>query len=112
MKSSITDAAKNRTIAFISTLLQNYGEARADVPSAHFRRQALVFYGRETLSRLTWGADEFDDVMKERAFELGLAHLRAAGTSVDTMDVSIFDSETLTPFERLFEKAREILTAR
>ena len=112
MKSSITDAAKNRTIAFISTLLQNYGEARADVPSPHFRRQALVFYGRETLSRLTWDADEFDDVMKERAFELGLAHLRAAGTSVDTMDVSIFDSETLTPFERLFEKAREIITAR
>ena len=38
--------------------------------------------------------------------------LRAAGTSVDTMDVaSYFDSETVTPYERLFEKAI-ILAAR
>jgi len=28
------------------------------------------------------------------------------------MDVSIFDSETMTPYESLFEKAREILAAR
>ena len=38
--------------------------------------------------------------------------LRAAGTSVDAMDVvSIFNSETATPYERLFEKAI-ILAAR
>ena len=50
--------------------------------------------------------------MKGRALELGLACLRAAGASVDTMDVSIlfiFDSETVTPYERLFEKARAII---
>ena len=112
MKSSFTDAAKNRTNAFISTMLQHYGQVRADVPSPHFRRQALVMYGRETLSILKLKADELDDKMKERAFKLGLAYLRAAGTSVDTMDVSIFDSETVTPYERLFEKARVILAAR
>jgi hypothetical protein len=112
LKSSFTDAAKNRTSAFISTMLQNYGQARADVPSPDFRRQSLIFYGRETINLLKWNADEFDDTMKERALEVGLAYLRAAGASVDTMDVSIFDSETLTPYERLFEKARVILTAR
>ena len=112
LKSSFTDDVKNRTNAFISTMLQNYGQIRGDVPSSHFRRQALVFYGRETLSMLKWNADEFDDTMKERTLELGLTYLRAAGTSVDTMDVSIFDSETVTPYERLFEKAREILAAR
>jgi len=109
LKSSFTKAAKNRTNVFISTMLQNYGQAREDVPSPQFKRQALVFYGRETLSLLKWNADEFDDTMKERTLEVGLAYLRAAGTSVDTMDVSIFDSETLTPYERLFEKARAIL---
>ena len=112
LKSSFTDAAKNRTDTFISTMLQNYGQARADVPSPHFRRQALIIYGRETLSLLKSNADEFDDTMKEKALELGLAYLRAAGTSVDTMDMSIFDSETVTPYERLFEKARVILAAR
>ena len=114
MKSSFSDAAKNRTNAFISTLLQNYGQVRADIPSPHFKRQALVIYGRATLSLLKWNADEFDDTMKERALELGLAYLRAANTSVDTMDESIFDSdsETLTPYERLFEKARAILATR
>ena len=111
MKSGFTDAAKNRTNAFISTMLQNYGQVRADVPSLHFQRQALVLYGRETLSLLKWSADEFDDAMREKAFDLGLVCLRAAGTSVDTMDVSIFDSETVSPYERLFEKAREILAA-
>ena len=50
--------------------------------------------------------------MKERALELGLTYLRAAGASVDTMDVSIFDSESVTPYERLFEKARAMLAAR
>ena len=112
LKSSFTDAAKNRANAFLSTMLQNYGQVRADVPSPHFRRQALVFYGRETLSLVKWNADEFDDEMKERALELGLAYLRAAGSSVDTMDVAIFDSETVTPYERLFEKARAVLAAR
>jgi len=111
LKSNITDAAKNHTDAFISTMLQNYGQVRADVPSPHFKRQALVFYGRETLSRLNWNADGFDDTMKERALELGLTYLRASGAWVDTMDVSIFDSETVTPYERLFEKARAILNA-
>jgi hypothetical protein len=109
LKSSFTEAAKNRTNAFISIMLQNYGQARADAPSPHFRRQALVLYGREALSLLKWNADEFDDTMKERTLELGLTYLRAAGTSVDTMDVSIFDSESVTPYERLFEKARAIL---
>jgi len=112
LKSSITDVAKNRTNAFISTMLQTYGQVRADVPSPHFRRQALIFYGRETISLMKWNADEFDDTMKERALEVGLAYLRAAGASVDTMDMSIFDSETVTPYERLFEKARVILAAR
>ena len=112
MKSSTTDAAKNRTRKFISTMLQNYGQGRADIPSPHFRRQALIFYGREIISLLKWNADEFDDRMKEKALELGLAYLRAAGTSVDTMDVSIFDSEIVSPYERLFEKARAMLAAR
>ena len=112
MKSNVTDTAKNRTNAFISTMLQNYGQVRADVPSPHFRRQALIIYGRETLSFLKWGADQLDDTMKERVLELGLVYLRAAGSSVDTMDVSIFDSETVTPYERLFEKAKVILATR
>ena len=115
LKSSITDAAKNRTNAFISTMLQNYGQVRGDIPSPHFRRQALIFYGREVINLLKWNADEFeDDKMKERALELGLTYLRAAGASVDTTDVSIFDSETasVTPYERLFEKAKAILAAR
>ena len=111
LKSNTTDAAKNRTNAFISTMLQNYGQVRADVPSPHFRRQALIFYGRETLNNLKWNSNEFDDAMKERALELGIAYLRAAGASVDTMDASIFDSESVTPYERLFEKARAIISA-
>ena len=112
LKSSITDAAKNLTNAFNSTMLRNYGQVRGDVPSPHFRRQALIFYGREIINILKWNADEFDDKMKERALELGLAYLRAAGASVDTMDISIFDSETLSPYESLFEKARAMLAAR
>ena len=113
MKSSTSDAAKNRTRKFISTMLQNYGQGRADIPSPHFKRQALIFYGREIISLLKWKADEFDDDnMKERALELGLAYLRAAGASVDTMDISIFDSKTVSPYERLFEKARAMLAAR
>ena len=114
LKSTITEAAKNRTNVFISTLLQNYGQVRKEVPSPHFRRQALIVYGRESINLLKWNADEFDDItMKERALEIGLAYLKAAGTSVDTMDVSIFDSpETVTPYERLFEKARAMLAAR
>jgi hypothetical protein len=94
-------------------MLQNYGQVRADVPSPHFKRQALIFYGREIINLLKWDADEFDDKKKERALELGLAYLRAASASVETMDVSIFDSETLpaTPYEMLFEKARAILAA-
>ena len=112
LKSSTTDAAKNRTRKFISTMLQNYGQGRADIPSPHFRRQALIFYGREIISLLKWNADEFDDRMKEKALELGLAYLRAAGTSVDTMDVSILNSEIVSPYERLFEKARAMLAAR
>jgi hypothetical protein len=94
-------------------MLQNYGQVRADVPSPHFRRQALIFYGREIISFLKWGADEFDDKMKGKALELGLVYLRAAGASVDTMDVSIFDSENaVTPYERMFEKARAMLAVR
>jgi hypothetical protein len=50
--------------------------------------------------------------MKDKALELGLTYLRAAGDSVDTTDVSIFDSETVTPYERLFVKAKAILAAR
>ena len=111
LKPSFTDAAKNLTNAFISTMLQSYGQVRGDVPSQNFI-QALVFYGRETLSIIKWNADEFDYTMKERALELGLAYLGAAGSSVDTMDVSIFDSEAVTPYERLFEKGRATLAAR
>ena len=113
---SFTDAAKDRTNTFISTMLQNYGQARADIPSPHFKRQALIYYGRETINVLKWYADEIgdDNTMKEKVFELGLAYLRAAGASVDTMDVSIFDDSetTVSPYERLFEKAKKILAAR
>ena len=110
LKSSFTDAEKKRATKFISTMLRNYGQVRADVPS----RDALITYGRETISLIKWGADEFDDSMKQRALESGLAYLRAAGESVDTMNVSIFDSEsvTITPYESLYEKARAILAAR
>jgi hypothetical protein len=115
-KPSSTDAAKNRTNTFISTMLQNYGQVRADVPSPHFKRQALIYYGRETISLLKWYADEIDDdnTMKEKILELGLTYLRAAGASVDTMDVSIFDDSetTVSPYERLFEKAKTIIAAR
>ena len=112
MKPNFTDTAKDLTDAFISTMLQNYGQVRGDVPSPNFLRQSLVFYGRETLSIIKWNADEFDDTMKERSLELGLAYLRAAGSSVDMMDMSIFDSEAVTPYERLFEKGRALLAAR
>jgi hypothetical protein len=109
LKSSSTNAAKKRTTAFIGAMLRNYGQVRADVPSPHFRRYALIFHGCETIRLLK---DEFDDVMKQKALESGLVYLRAAGESVDTMDVSIFDSETETPYESLYEKARVILAAR
>ena len=112
MKTSNTDAAKNRADAFTSTMLQNYGQLRGDVPSPHFKRQALIFYGREIISLLKWNADEFDDTMKERALKLGLTYLRAADASVDTMDMSIFDSDAVTPYERLYEKAKGVLAAR
>ena len=114
LKSSFTDAEKERATKFISTMLRNYGQVRTDVPSPHFRRDALITYGRETISLIKWGVDEFDDSMKQRALDSGLAYLRAAGESVDTMDVSIFDSEsvTITPYESLYEKARAILAAR
>ena len=111
LKSSIADSAKNLTNAFISTMLQNYGQARGDVPSPHFTRQAFIIYGREIITLLKWNADEFDDTMKEKVLELGLTYLRAAGASVDSMDMSIFDSETMPPYERLFEKARAMLAA-
>ena len=92
-------------------MLQNYGQVRGDVPSPHFRRQALIVYGCEIISLLKWKVDEFDDKMKDKGLELGLTYLRAAGASVDTTDVSIFDSETVTPYERLFEKAKAILAS-
>jgi len=113
LKSSTSDAAMKSATTFISIMLRNYGQVRADVPSPRFRRHALITHGRETISLLKWLADQFDDdSMRQRALESGLVYLRAAGESVDTMDVSIFDSETMTPYESLFEKAREILTAR
>ena len=43
LRPSFTDAAKNRTNLFISTMLQNYGQVRSDVPSPHHIRQALIF---------------------------------------------------------------------
>jgi hypothetical protein len=112
LKSSSTDTAKKLTTTFISTMLQNYGQLRADVPSPRFRRYALIIHGRVTISLMQWNADEFDDAMKQKALESGLTYLRAAGDSEDTMDVSIFDSETVTPYESLYEKAREVLAAR
>ena len=114
LKSNPTDTAKKCITSFISAMLQSYGKVRADVPSPHLRREALITYGRETISLIKYGVDEFDDSMKQRALDSGLAYLRAAGESVDTMDVSIFDSEsvTITPYESLYEKARAILAAR
>jgi hypothetical protein len=50
--------------------------------------------------------------MMQRALELGLDYLRAAGDSVETMDMSIFDWEAKTPYEALYEKARAILAMR
>ena len=113
LKTSFTDAAKKCATKFISTMLRNYGQVRADIPSPHFRRDALIAYGREAISLIKWGADELDDSMKQKAFDSGLAYLRAAGESVDTMDVSIFDSDSviITPYESLYEKARAILAA-
>lgn len=112
LKPSSTDAAKKCTTAFISTMLRNYGQVCAGVPSPRFRRYALIIHGRVTISLMQWNADQFDDAMKQKALESGLSYLRAAGESEDTMDVSIFDSETVTPYESLYEKAREILAAR
>jgi len=113
LKSSVTDDAKKCGTTFISTMLQNYGQIRADIPSPHFRRFALINYGREIISHIKWGADEFDDSMTQRALESGLAYLRAAGESVDTMDMSIFHSKTVvTPYESLYERARAIIAAR
>jgi len=112
LKSSSSDTAIKCTTTFISTMLRNYGQVRADVPSPRFRRHALITHGRETISILKWLADQFDDPMRQRALESGLVYLRAAGESVDTMDVSIFDSGTMTPYESVYEKAREILAAR
>ena len=94
-------------------MLRNYGQVRADVPSPHFRRYALIVHGCDTVNLLKWREDELDDTMKQRVLESGLSYLRAAGDSIDTMDVSIFDSENpTTPYESLYEKARLILTAR
>ena len=94
-------------------MLRSYGQVRADIPSPDFRRQALIAYGREALSLIKSSPDEFDDSMKQRSLESGLTYLRAAGESVDSMDVSVFDSENvmMTPYESLYEKAREILAA-
>ena len=39
LKPSFPDDAKSRTKTFISTMLQNYGQVRADVLSPHFTRQ-------------------------------------------------------------------------
>ena len=65
---------------------------------------------RASMFRAKWLARHIRYNMKERVSILEI--LRAAGTSVDAMDVvSIFDSETATPYERLFEKAI-ILAAR
>lgn len=59
----------------------------------------------------SWNADEFDDDMKQKALESGLTYLRAAGESEDTMDISVFNSGTVTPYESLYERAKEILLA-
>jgi hypothetical protein len=93
-------------------MLQNYGQVRADVPSPHFKRYALIVHGREIINLLKWNADNCDDTMQRKALQSGLSYLRAAGDSVDTMDESIFDSETVvTPYESLYERARLILAA-
>jgi len=114
LNSSSTDAGKKLTTTFISTMLRNYGQVHADVPSPRFRRYALIVHGRVTISMLrwkSWNVDEFDDDMKQKALESGLTYLRAAGESEDTMDISVFDSGPVTPYESLYERAKEILLA-
>ena len=114
LETKSTDAAKNRTTAFISTLIQNYGQVRADVPSPHFRRYAVLSYGHLTICLLRWNRQDLrgNHAMTQRALELGLSYLRAAGDSVETMDMSIFDLKAKTPYEALYEKARAILAVR
>ena len=111
LETKSTDAAKNRTTAFISTMIRNYGQVRADVPSLHFRRYALISYGHRTISLLRWYPQAFRDnhAMTQKVLESGLSYLRAAGECIGTMDMSIFDSETETPYVGLYEKARAIL---
>jgi hypothetical protein len=113
LETNSTDSAKKCTTAFTRTLIRNYGQVRADVPSPQFRRYALLSYGYLTISLLHW-APEFqeDHAMKKRALDSGLRYLRAAGDSVETMDMSIFDLEAEAPYEDLFEEARAIITVR
>ena len=111
LKSNPTDTAKKCITSFISAMLQSYGEVRADIPSPRFKRYALIIYGRVTISRMKWDADELDDTMKQKALESGLCYLRAAGECEETMDVSIFDCG-MRPYESLYEKARVVLAAR
>ncbi|KAF9244441.1 kinase-like domain-containing protein [Melanogaster broomeanus] len=102
-----------RTNAFTGTMLQNYA-LHAPPPSSQFKRHALLVYGRLSVNAVEFFKVNFDDGMRRRALDAGVRYLRAAGGSVDEMDLSMFDDDcgTLTSYEILYERGRAIKAAR
>jgi len=98
------------TRAFTKTLLRNYA-LHAPAPSLHFKRQALIIQGGDLINALGEGGAEFDDDMKQRAFDAGVRSLRAAGDSEQSIDLSFFD-DALPAYESLYERVTSILSAR
>lgn len=114
LRSDSTYDLTERTNAFTRTMLQNYA-LRAPPPSLHFKRYALLAYGRLTVNILEFYKSEFNENMKQVALETGVGYLSAAGESVETIDSSIFDGLELrdrTPYERLYERGRLMMAAR
>ncbi|KAF9244450.1 kinase-like domain-containing protein [Melanogaster broomeanus] len=107
-----TDGLVERTRAFTSTMLQNYA-LRAPHPSPHFQRHALLSYGCQIVLTLDFFKVDINDDMKRKILDAGVGYLRAAGESVDMMDLSMFDadSNTLTSYENLYERGRTIMAA-
>jgi hypothetical protein len=73
---------------FTTALLHNYSK-HAPTPSDYFKRQALMTYGCELVTRLefyTWG---LDIVSKEQLLDAGVRSLTAAGDSEKEIDYSI-----------------------
>lgn len=77
--------------SFLDVLLGVYTQ-HATKPSSHFKRQALVAYGRELVTAVEFFGSDMDDQSLERVLNTGVRSLRAAQESESEMEPSILNA--------------------